>query len=304
MQLSKLKTITLLAGIGLLAACTKNSNPKTIYDTVTVTKTDTLQLPPPDDTPNLTTGLVLYLPFTNGSYADSSGLNNTVTAVNGATLGFDMHGYAQSAFTESGNGAVLTVANTGSYAVDTAFSVSLDFMLRSLPYYNCCGNFQGLQELMTLMNYNTGYGPTFVIGWNSNIVPTLFIFDVNPSTSNCDTVGNSQNHFAPTNFTPQVGAWYNAICIFSHGTGYIYINGQLISTQTITGSSVLFCPGSTLIIGGAANGSEPLNGEIDNVRMYNRALTAQQIAWLSRNFQITSTRERPGLQSGKATTVN
>jgi hypothetical protein len=301
MQVPKLKMITLLAGIGLLAACTKNSNPKTIYDTVTVTKTDTLQLPPPDDTPNLTTGLVLYLPFTNGSYADSSGLNNAVTAVNGATLGYDMHGYAQSAFTESSNNAVLTVANNGNYAVDTGFSVSLDFMLRSLPYWN--GTLQGLQELITLMNYNTGYGPTFVIGFNSNIVPESFIFDVNPSTSDCDTVGNSQNHFAPTNFTPQVGAWYNAICIFSHGTGYIYINGQLISTQSITGSSVLFCPSSTLIIGGCQNGSEPLNGEIDNLRMYNRTLTAQQIAWLARNFQTTSTSQRPVLRSGKTMTV-
>jgi hypothetical protein len=69
-QVHKLIMTTLIAGIGV-ASCTKNSNPKTIYDTVTVTKTDTLQLPPPDDTPNLTMGLVLYLPFTNGSFADS-----------------------------------------------------------------------------------------------------------------------------------------------------------------------------------------------------------------------------------------
>src|ERR1700744_2363843 len=103
--------VVLFVCAGLMSACVKNSNPKTIYDTVIVTKTDTViqQLPPPNDTPNLTNGLVIYLPFTNGSYADSSGLNNTVTAVDGATLGYDMHGYAQSAYNGTGNGGYLMV---------------------------------------------------------------------------------------------------------------------------------------------------------------------------------------------------
>src|SRR5579863_918589 len=119
MKLRTLAFALLSAGLVFFFACDKVGNsPKTIYDTVTVTKTDTLVLPPSTDTPNLTNGLVLYLPFTNGSYADSSGLNNVVTALNGATLGYDMHGYAGSAFSETGTGGVLEVANNGSYAVD------------------------------------------------------------------------------------------------------------------------------------------------------------------------------------------
>jgi hypothetical protein len=301
MKHQTLSIVVLTAGLGLLAACTKNSTPpKTIYDTVTQTKSDTIQLAPPDDTPNLTAGLVLYLPFTNGSFADSSGLNNSVTAINGAALGYDMHGYAQSAYTSNGGNAYLEVANNGSYAVDTAFSLSFDFMLRSYPH-------PGLQDILSLVEPATGNGPTFNLGIYPSSGTEYFLFDVNGSGSSCDSSGASDPSFVwdTTQFTPQMGAWYNAICIFSHGTGSIYINGQMISSRKIGSDSVLFCPNANFIVGGWWSGDVlGIDGEIDEVRMYNRTLTAQQIAWLSRNFQINSTRQRPGLQSGRATTIN
>ncbi|HTR31927.1 MAG TPA: LamG domain-containing protein [Puia sp.] len=299
MRRLNLREITLLAAVGLTTACTKNSNPKTIYDTisVTVTKTDTLRLPPPNDTPNLTDGLVLYLPFTNGSFADSSGLNNQVTAVNGALLGYDMHGYAQSAFTESGNGAVLTVANNGSYAVDTAFSLSFDFMIRSTPYYAGGGNYSGLQCLLSLVDFTNGNGATFAAGFTDPDAPTQFNFAVTSSFLGCNKPTDTSNHFNP-GFTPQLGAWYNAICIFSHKVAYTYINGQLATTQQIDTDSTTFCSNASIVIGGWWNATEPLNGAIDEVRMYNKALTSKQIAWLSRNFQINSTARKAGLQQG------
>jgi hypothetical protein len=298
MKLQNLSCLVLAISIGLFA-CTKNSNPQTIYDTVTVTKTDTVQVPPLSDTPNLTNGLVLYLPF-NGSFADSSGLNNPVTTVNGATLGYDMHGYAQSAFNEAGNGGVLLVGNNGSYGVDTAFSLSLDFMIRSYPYYAGGGNYSGLQCLLSLVNYSNGNGATFVVGFTDPLVPTDLLFGVNSAAYTCDGPGDtvSGQHFVPTSWTPQLGAWYNLICTFSQGNGNIYINGQLINSQKIDTTAVLFCSNSSLIIGGWWGATEPLNGEIDELRMYNRSLTAQQIAWLARNFQINSTGQKPGLRQG------
>src|ERR1700744_2718985 len=101
--------LTLISYIG----CVKSTNPAPpVTDTVTLVKTDTLLVPKIVDTPNLTNGLVLYLPF-NGSWADSSGNGNTVTAVGGAVLGYDLHGYANSAFNSTGNGARLVVSNNG-----------------------------------------------------------------------------------------------------------------------------------------------------------------------------------------------
>jgi hypothetical protein len=308
MQVPKLKTITLLAGFGFLAACTKNGNTKTmtVYDTITVTKTDTLKLPPPDDTPNLTSGLVLYLPF-NGSFADSSGLNNTVTAVNGAALGYDMHGYAQSAYTSNGGDAYLMVTNNGSYAVDTAFALSFDFMIKADAYYYGGGNYLGLQTFISIVDEADGTSPTFNVGLNVPSAPQDFNFGTNSSTSGCGSSGNANplNIDTTTNFIPQIGSWYNAIVEDSHGTLTVYINGQLIATKTGGTDSVEFCPTASFVVGAWwNNGGENLNGSLDEVRFYNHTLTPQQIAWLSRNFQINSTGKKPGLQSGKAPGVN
>jgi Concanavalin A-like lectin/glucanases superfamily len=295
---------------GLLFACTKNTNPKTIYDTVTVTKTDTIteQLPPPNDTPNLTSGLLIYLPFTNGSYADSSGNNNTVTAVGGATLGYDIHGYAQSAYNGTGNGGYLMVTSNNPFNLDTAFAVSFDFMTRvSQGSYYCCGNYDGLPVFLSIVDVTNGNGPTFDCGFTIPAAPQYFSFGVNSSSSSCDSSGDDDmRDVTDTSYTfaPQIGSWYNAILEFSHGTLSTYINGQLISSKTSTTDSVLSCPNASFVVGGWWGGHNNFNGELDQVRLYNHTLTPQQIAWLSRNFLINSNRQLPSLQGRKSPTIN
>jgi len=295
----KSSPLILLAGVTALVviyACNKHSNPAPpVHDTVTLTKTDTVVLPPVNDTPNLTEGLVLYLPF-NGSFADSSGSGNTVTVSGSASLGYDLHGYAQSAFSSSGNGRLI-VSNNGFYAVDTAFSASFDFMITSSG---------SLMTFLSIVNTTNGNGPTFNCGLNVPSVPQDFNFGVNTSGATCDVSGdnNSQNNGATTNFIPQIGSWYNAICIFTNGKQSVYINGQLVDTATVhNNSSVLFCPGSNFVIGGWFDNGENMTGELDEVRFYNRTLTARQIAWLSRNFQPTSTRQNPGSGTGKSSPI-
>ena len=222
-------------------------------------------------------------------------------------LGYDMHGYAKSAYNGTGSGSYLVVSNNGSYAVDTAFAVSFDFMTRVLGSYSCCGEYDGLPVFMSIVDVTQGNGPTFDCGLTMPGAPSLFAFGVNASSSSCDSSG--QDNMADVsdtsyNFTPQLGAWYNVILQFSHGTLTTYINGQLTNTKTGGPDSVLFCPNSNFVVGGWWGGHQGLNGELDEIRFYNHTLTAQQVAWLSRNFQINSTRQRPGLQSGRATNVN
>gem|GEM_PF-895371 len=302
----------LLLGVfvmGLFWACVKTATPvPPVHDTVTVHKTDTLiktdTLHKTDtlikglDTPNLKNGLVLYFPF-NGSFADSSGNGNTVNVVGGAALDYDMHGYAQSAFNSNGSGARLTVNNNGSYKVDTAFSVSLDFMLRSNAYYTGGYNFFGLMVFLSIVDTATGNGPTFDLGMTLPNLPQYFAFGINGGNgvNDCSSsgAGNLANISDTTHFTPQLGSWYNAICTFTKGTVSVYINGQLVSTvKNPNSSKVVFCPSAKFVVGGWWNdpnsGSLNINGKMDEVRFYNRTLNAKEIAWLSRNFQITSTR--------------
>jgi hypothetical protein len=302
---------TFAASIFLFFACTKNTNPTPpVHDTVTVVKhdttvkSDTLYAAKPDSTVNITKGLVLYLPF-NGSFADSSGYNSTVTAIGGATLDYDMHGYANSAFNATGAGERLVVANTGAYKVDTAFSVSCDFMMRSNAYYSGGYDFSGMQVFLSLVNVNAGTGPTFDLGMTILSAPQYFGFGVSGAQGNdCNGYGanGAYNISDTTQFTPQLGAWYNVVCIYYKNTTSVYLNGKLISTQTNSNvASALFCSGSNFVVGGWWNGgnsgNENLRGKLDEVRFYNRVLTPHEITYLARNFQVNSTKVTPGLRT-------
>src|ERR1700753_4486027 len=108
----------MIAFVGLIFAigCTKGTTP------IPPPIHDTIYAPKPDTAVNLTKGLLLYLPF-SGNIADSSGNGNPTTAV-GNVLGYDAHGYANSAFNATGAGERIYVTNNGSIKFDTAWTLS------------------------------------------------------------------------------------------------------------------------------------------------------------------------------------
>jgi hypothetical protein len=236
---------------------------------------------PPAPTPSdvdLKKGLLIYFPF-DGNMADSSGNGNLATAAAGATLTFDEHGYANSAFGGTGNGERIIVTNNGSIKFDTAYTISLQFMIRATK----------TQAFLTMVNAQTGYGPTFATGTNLPSVNTRFDFTANDSVQGCDNFGanNGSQASDTTQFVPQPESWYNAICIYHKGSIQEYINGKLISSKSsVTGKKALLCPSSQIVIGGWWN-SDPLsiNGKLDEVRLYNRVLNADEISELSKDFR-------------------
>jgi hypothetical protein len=250
--------------LGLVISCTKDSTPT-----------------PPPATPaevHLQSGLLLYLPF-DGNMADSSGNANTTTAVAGATLTYDEHGYANSAFGGTGNGERIKVTNNGSIKFDTAFTISYDFMQRDNAHW------QAYLSMVTAVN---GYGPTFISGTNI-IGSPQFDFAVNDSLAGCDNYGYGKpaqvNDSTP--FIPQAESWYNAVLIYHKGTIQTFINGKLVATKSAVGpTKALLCPAAQIVVGGWWDGDPiTMNGKIDEIRMYNRVLNADEIAELSKNFQ-------------------
>ncbi|HXB92436.1 MAG TPA: LamG domain-containing protein [Puia sp.] len=305
-----MKSNLCILAIGLFAvsamySCTKNATPTPpVHDTITVTKTDTIKLPPPPpDTASLRNGLVLYLPF-SGSFADSSGNGNTVAGEGGATLDYDMHGYANSAFKATGAGERLIVSNNGAYKVDTAFSISFDFMMTSNAYFTGGYDFSGLQVFMSIVDTSNGNGPTFDVGMIFPGAPQLFGFAVNAATPGtaCGSSVGTATVVDTTNLTPQLGSWYNAVCTFTKGTSSVYINGQLMHTATNPNATdAVFCSNAKFVVGGWWNGGnsglENLRGKLDEVRMYNRTLTAKEITYLARNFQPGSVKTNPTVRT-------
>jgi|SRR6185312_8155491 len=258
-------------GIILPVACSKKNNPSTA---------------------DVTTGLVLYLPF-NGNFNDASSFHNTVTPLNGASLGADMHGTANSAFHSTGAGTVLQVTNNGSYAVDTAFSVSFNFQIDTNSVFYGGYNYSGMMIFASIIDFNTGYGPTFNCGLTVPNAPMNFTFGINGDTNTCSSYGTpNPKNVITSSFIPQLHTWYNAICVYEKGTTSVYINGNLVGQATGGDASALFCPHATFIVGGWWNGTsggastmENLRGSMDELRFYNRVLKADQIAYLAKGFQ-------------------
>ena len=77
-----------------------------------------------------------------------------------------------------------------------------------------------------------------------------------------------------------IGDWHHiAYAIDEAGTAEIYLDGVLGATHTFTGTPLMMKPDQVLRIGNSS-GTEYMNGMIDEVRIYNRALSAAEVAGL------------------------
>jgi Concanavalin A-like lectin/glucanases superfamily len=298
----------LFFGMVFTISCTKNATPTPpIHDTITVVKNDTtikndttylvqndtLYYSKPDSTVNLTKGLLVYLNFT-GNIVDSSGNGNPTTSV-GSVLTYDEHGYANNAFGGDGSSYVI-VSNNGSIQFDTAWSLSVAFMVNdSRP-----------ETYVSMVDQSTGQGPSFNFGNTLATSPYYLACGSGDVSTDCSSIGqvNNYNITDTTYWLPNPGSWYKAVVIYHKGTLQTYINGTLISTKVGSGTAGLLCPNSQVIVGAwttAYGGSgQPINGKLDNVRLYNRVVTPHEIAWLSTSFQVTSNNLRRGVRTGQA----
>jgi hypothetical protein len=279
--------------LALFFSCSKNSNPPPpVHDTVTVTKkdtlTDTLYATKPDPTVNLNKGLLLYLPF-SGNIADSSGNNNPTRSV-GSVLTYDAHGYANSAFGATGAGEKIYVTNNGSIQFDTAYSVSFGFMV----------NNNSTVTYLSMVDPLTGRGPSFDIGSTLPAAPNRLDFGTGDVTLGCGNYGlnDNVNITDTTAFIPVPGSWYNFIAIYHKGSAQVYINGNLIYSKKGAGTQSLLCPASQIIVGAWWDGDpQYFSGKMDNIRLYNRVLSPNEIVKLSSSYQITSNSYKPTVRT-------
>jgi len=252
--------VLVVLAFGFIISCKKDNNPTS----------------PPSNL-HLNKGLLLYLPF-DGNMADSSGNGNTTVPVGGVALTYDEHGAANSALGGTGNGERLEVINNGSIKFDTAFAISYNFLERPTAIR---------QAFMSMVDPATGKGPTFTSGTDIPNLPN-FDFGANDISTGCGNYGGDNPNLVndTANFIPKSEAWYNFIGIYHKGSIQLYINGKLVSSKSGSGTAALLCPASKIIVGGWWD-QDPIsfNGKIDEVRMYNRVLNADEIADLSKNFQ-------------------
>jgi hypothetical protein len=221
---------------------------------------------------NLQTGLAGYWPFC-GNANDASGNGNNGT-VNGATLTTDRFGNANNSYSFNGNGNHIEIPNSPSL---NPSQISFSFW----GFFNTgnCGVLDKVDQ-STPENYSYSLIHNFLnengffTGWNT--------------TGQCNWPVLTGYTFGPNAILNNLTWKHVAVTIDSNGLCKQYIDGQL--THTYTGLPLNTCSSlnSKLFIGRQWL-DDPcwMNGKLDDLSIYNRALTLSEIQQLFTLGQTT-----------------
>lgn len=210
----------------------------------------------------LDSGLVAYYPF-NGSAKDSTGHGNN-PVFNNATLTNDANGTANSAYHFDGSSSYMQIPNSAWLNMTNKMSLSVN--VRPLGFYTgpCRSNsiIQKGDNDLTSGNYALRFSDT--------LNPCG-----NPSTTDEHFYGDGGVHAFPV---VQLNKWYNVVWTYDGAIARIYINGVL--TNSVAASISSFTNSYNLFLGKINDTQYPdwFNGDMDDVRIYNRALNSQEVS--------------------------
>jgi hypothetical protein len=255
----RFKTVLFLTLFSISLSCCKKTKEKDSVSTI-----------------NLERGLIAYYPF-NGNTSDESGNSNHGVAEM-AALTYDQHGNEKRALNCTGNGSKMIVSNNGKIKFDTSFSVSFHVMIRNFSRHHFVSMISN--DLSTDLSFGIG---TNVPGSNKlNFgIPNLNV------PCNNTVVPLSQSSFIHE-YVLQPESWYNIVATFASGTMKVFVNGNLISQTHGNTPSMRICPGANLIVGGwwKNDPTGSLDGKIDEVRLYDRQLNADEVKLLAKHFNL------------------
>ncbi len=212
-----------------------------------------------------TNGLIGWWPF-NGNAIDESGNGNHGT-VNGATLTTDRNGNANKAYSFDGVNDWIQVPSNSLY--DNLSEITISSWINITSW--CTPNVNGVEFFPILVQYAS---PQLQYG-NFGIQLTkanLNYFYLN--SNNYDFNQSSQNYW-------QNSQWVNLTVTASNGIGKWFINGNNVSSvSNINFGS--FLSGLPILIGRQSPATASLftNGKLDDIAIWNRALTQSEITAL------------------------
>ena len=228
---------------------------------------------------SLVNGLVGYWPFC-GNANDQSGNGNNGT-VSGAILTTDRFGNNNSAFNFDGSTSFIQINDNPLLDLTNDFTISSWFNSNSYPT-----SVSTYQMILAKHRYNINNAGSYIYGLWSNVNSNGFInFQATP-------VFNPTTYPSNSNYT--IGNWYNYVISYSKSSNTLkyYLNGVLIDSKNI--SFTIQDTNYNLIIGASLNTSDDskvmyFNGKIDDVGIWNRTLTQQEITQLyNQNQCITN----------------
>lgn len=221
---------------------------------------------------NLDKGLQAYYPF-SGNANDASGNNNNPT-FNNATITADRFGTPNSAYHFNGVYQYMRIPNKASLNFKNEITLSV-WVRPTGFYYGICHASQLISKGGG--NYNDG---NYALRYDD----ALYTMGRGCDGTKCDTL--HQNFRGTGTVLKPYGGdfikknkWYNVLYTNDGQTAKLYVNCELkysvVFPETFTNNEDLF-------FGKSDDDLFPfwLNGDLDDIRIYNRALTANEIAAL------------------------
>lgn len=190
-------------------------------------------------------GLLVYYPF-NGNANDESGNGNNGT-VYGATLTTDRKSAANSAYAFNGSAYI-----DFSPPVVTAFSISV--WVKRVP---------GTYSYQGIVAFTNGTARREIFTAGGDKINILY----------------GANKYRMTNdVIISDGTWKHIVLTYDGASASVYLNNilQTLGTESTAGGG----PSDKAWIGQVINTSYRFTGSIDDVRIYNRALTTEEITTL------------------------
>lgn len=227
---------------------------------------------------DLTTGLVAHYTFT-GNANDASGNGNNGTVL-GPILTTDRHGTPNSAYEFDGLDDMIQISDAPSLRPNKITMAAWVY-----PY---------VAKKMLILGKINPVSPSSSIQYNSfvenNLTPAVAI----KQNSNCST--DNGWYGCSSSQAISLNHWNFVVCTFDGFALKVFINGILVGQRGALPSNVIDnCSGGSLQIGYWWNGEKLVfKGKIDDVRIYDRALSDVEVKQLYRS-EVPSTNITTGL---------
>ena len=239
-----MKKITLLVGFAIVALSSCQQNDEFPNGTGQTTVKDP----------------IAYFPF-NGNALDEAGSNDGI--VDGPILTSDINDIPNSAYLFDGIDDVIRVNNDNILNLSNEFTISAFVRPEEVKTQDVVRKGANVNGSGT-WPYGIGFSET------GDIVFTV--------TTN---FGDSVNQARKVGY--QANQWYLITGVFKDSTMYLYVNGVLEATETVTGQ--VTSNTSPLLIGARLGlPSDTFKGTIDDVRIYDTALEIDDILALFNSF--------------------
>lgn len=217
----------------------------------------------------ISSNLVLWLPFTNGSTADMSGNGNNVV-FNNATPTDGYRGRVGEAYAFNGRDQYMTINNSASL---NPRNITIAVLMKPTGVYTG----PNLTSRILMKGDDDQSDGNYYMGYYSS--GTFY-----------GTYGNDQFHgcFVASPNTYNLNVWYKAIYTYDGSVGKLYVNGVLVNSTTKHAS---FTPTEDLLrIGVIGRTDFPywFNGILDEVRIYKKALTEEEIGLVNKSLGLSN----------------